>query len=279
MMRYAVFVDAGYLYAQGSEALFGHTRARVEVELNPPEVISKLTEVSTTKVDGASLLRIYWYDGLLQGVLSADQQKLADTENVKLRLGTVNLAGQQKGVDSLIVTDLVELARNHAIADAVLLSGDEDLRIGVQLAQSFGVRVHLIGVEPSRGSQSLLLLQEADTTTELGQGDIIGFLSLKSELNTIAGALAVSPETGLGNDVAARLQRAVNEFTSPLRPEEIITIAGARRNTRVPWVYDKRLLAIGRANMGRDLTDNEKFQMRNMFREAVRLRAANLPPG
>jgi uncharacterized LabA/DUF88 family protein len=34
----------------------------------------------------------------------------------------------------LIGTDLIELARNHAISDAVLLSGDEDLRIGVQIA-------------------------------------------------------------------------------------------------------------------------------------------------
>ena len=76
---------------------------------------------------------------------------------MKLRLGIVNLAGQQKGVDSLIVTDLVELARNHAITDAILLSGDEDLRIGVQIAQSFGVRVHLIRIEPTRGSQSGLV--------------------------------------------------------------------------------------------------------------------------
>lgn len=278
-MRYAVFVDAGYVYAQGSEAIFGQTLARVEVELNPPEVISKLTEVSTTKVDGASLLRIYWYDGLLHGALSADQQKLADTENVKLRLGTVNLAGQQKGVDSLIVTDLVELARNHAIADAVLLSGDEDLRIGVQLAQSFGVRVHLIGIEPSRGSQSLLLLQEADTTTELGQGDISRFLSLKSELSAIAGGLNVSPETGLTSDVAARLQRAVNEFISPLSLDELINIFGTEWNTRVPWTYDRQLLTIARATLGRNLTDNEKFQMRNMLRAAVRGQAANPPPG
>ena len=46
--------------------------------------------------------------------------------------------GRQKGVDSLIVTDLIELARNHAISDAVLLAGDEELRIGVQIAQSLG---------------------------------------------------------------------------------------------------------------------------------------------
>src|SRR5580704_9640346 len=60
---------------------------------------------------------------------------------------------------------MIALARNRAISDAVLVSGDEDLRVGVQQAQEFGVRVHLVGIKPSRGSQSLFLLQEADTLT------------------------------------------------------------------------------------------------------------------
>ena len=65
---------------------------------------------------------------------------------MKLRLGQLNSEGQQKGVDSLIVTDLIELARNKAISDAVVLTGDEDIRVGVQIAQSLGVRVHLLGI-------------------------------------------------------------------------------------------------------------------------------------
>ena len=148
MKRYAVFVDAGYLYAQGSAALAGRRLSRENIELNLSATIDKLRNSSGSRTDNAPLLRIYWYDGLLRGELSTDQQRLAGTDNIKLRLGIVNRTGQQKGVDSLIVTDLVELARNQAITDVVLLSGDEDLRIGVQIAQSFGVRVHLIGIEP-----------------------------------------------------------------------------------------------------------------------------------
>ena len=60
---------------------------------------------------------------------------------------------------------MIALARNRAISDAVLVSGDEDLRVGVQQAQEFGVRVHLVGIKPGRGSQSLFLLQEADTAS------------------------------------------------------------------------------------------------------------------
>ena len=47
---------------------------------------------------------------------------------MKVRLGFVNSLGQQKGVDSLIVTDMLTLARNRAVAECVLLSGDEDLK-------------------------------------------------------------------------------------------------------------------------------------------------------
>jgi len=93
----------------------------------------------------------------------------------------VNSVGEQKGVDSLIVTDMIALARNRAISDAVLVSGDEDLRVGVQQAQEFGVRVHLVGIKPSRGSQSLFLLQEADTTHEWAADDISKFLQCQHD--------------------------------------------------------------------------------------------------
>jgi uncharacterized LabA/DUF88 family protein len=65
-----------------------------------------------------------------------EQLSLAEADNVKPRLGQINDFGQQKGVDSLIVTDLVELSRNGSIGDALLLSGDEDVRIGVEIAQN-----------------------------------------------------------------------------------------------------------------------------------------------
>lgn len=122
------------------------------------------------------LLRIYWYDGTSTGP-TAQHVALAFKARVKVRLGFVNTAGQQKGVDSLIVTDMIALARNRSMCDAVLLSGDEDIRVGVQQAQEFGVRVHLLGITPCRGSQSLFLLQEADTTHEWSKEDISIFLS------------------------------------------------------------------------------------------------------
>ena len=189
-MRFALFVDAGYLYADGSKILSpsGSTPLpRRAVTLDQYETIAKLLETAAENTDGAALLRIYWYDGVLPNGLSDSQRALANADNVKFRAGVVNSAGQQKGVDSLIVTDLIELSRNHAISDAVLFSGDGDLRIAVQIAQSFGVRVHLVGIEPvsfDDRTRAQLLSQEADTTTEWPRSDVANLITVNPGFDT-----------------------------------------------------------------------------------------------
>ncbi|MDP1731532.1 MAG: NYN domain-containing protein, partial [Devosia sp.] len=141
MDRVAVFVDAGYLFAQGSTALTGSKKARTALVINAPKAIEALKQVAASRAPVCSLLRIYWYDGAIGGPRpTTDQALLANLDDVKLRLGFVNSHGEQKGVDSLIVTDLIELARLKSVSDAVLLSGDEDVRVGVQIAQNYGVR-------------------------------------------------------------------------------------------------------------------------------------------
>lgn len=155
MPRVAIFVDAGYLFAQGSTALTGSKKKRIETRLDKNAVLAELLAVAKEKADGASPLRIYWYDGALgYGGPTLEQEAIASSDNVKLRLGFINKAGQQKGVDSLIVTDLINLARNNAISDALLMSGDEDVRIGVEIAQGFGVRIHLLGIVPEAEAHS-----------------------------------------------------------------------------------------------------------------------------
>ena len=146
-MRIAVFVDAGYLYAQGSIAITKakKPKPREELSLDVQKLLTKLKELIKEVAPNNGLLRVYWYDGALPGRLNESQMKLAMTDDVKLRLGRLHEDGQQKGVDSLIVTDLIELARNRSITDALLISGDEDVRVGVEIAQTHGVRVHLSG--------------------------------------------------------------------------------------------------------------------------------------
>jgi uncharacterized LabA/DUF88 family protein len=147
--RGAVFVDAGYLFAQGSVALTGSKKPRSLLELDAETAITELLTIFKTHAVDCELLRIYWYDGASFKGPTIDQDKLGHLDNVKLRLGLLNSVGEQKGVDSLIVTDMIELARLGAICDAVILSGDEDIRVGVQIAQNYGVRVHLLGIVPA----------------------------------------------------------------------------------------------------------------------------------
>ena len=140
---------------------------RGAIRLSVREALDQLAETARTIASDCRLLRVYWYDGVLRNNRpSIEQDLIRQTANTKLRLGLVNSRGQQKEVDSLIVTDSIEIARNRAITDALILSGDEDIKIGVQVAQTFGVRIHFLGIKPARGSQSDTLMMEADTCHE-----------------------------------------------------------------------------------------------------------------
>jgi hypothetical protein len=97
-------------------------------------------------------------------VPTIDQRVIAQMPLVKLRLGNLNARGQQKGVDAQIRADMEALARHHAITDAVLVAGDEDMVPAVEAAQAYGVRVHLWGIEPPYGTnQAERLVWESDT--------------------------------------------------------------------------------------------------------------------
>ena len=98
-------------------------------------------------------------------------------EILKLRLGLVNPEGGQEGVDELLAHDLLLLSRQRAIADALLLTGDDDLRASVEEAQSFGVRVQLLGIAPARENQAAALVQASDGVRELSESEVRAFLS------------------------------------------------------------------------------------------------------
>jgi uncharacterized LabA/DUF88 family protein len=272
MERVAVFVDAGYVYAQGSACLSGRKVDRRHLQLDHRKAIETFEKLAETQSGGVPLLRVYWYDGAYAGP-SADQLALAHLNNVKVRLGFINRAGMQKGVDSLIITDIIDLARNKAICDAVLVTGDEDLRVGVQVAQEFGVRVHLVGIIPSRGSQSLLLLQEADTTHELSKTDVGQFLSVRNPVSvpTLAGIPAATAATlaPVSPDIAVKY--AVEEITKNMSPSEVKTLLPLLTNAnQVPHEFDRRLLGKSRAVLGRDLTGPERSHARLEFIAAVK---------
>jgi hypothetical protein len=182
--RAAVFVDAGYVFASGSRLLTSEKLPRSQLHLDHEAVLA-LLGVLVGELTALPLLRIYWYDGASSGP-NPSHVALAYRPDLKLRLGQVDAQGQQQGVDALIVEDLVTLARNRAMADALLVTGDDDIRVGVEQAQQLGVRVHLIGIPKARDNQAAALVQAADRVRELSEVELRSFLSVA--LKTNAGA-------------------------------------------------------------------------------------------
>jgi uncharacterized LabA/DUF88 family protein len=285
MKRVAICVDAGYLFAQGSVALTGTKKRRDLLALDAPRVLTELKHLTEAKAPGTSLLRIYWYDGALASRPTVEQEQLAHLHDVKVRLGFINSAGQQKGVDSLIVTDLIELARLGAICDAVLLSGDEDVRVGVQIAQNYGVRIHLLGITPSRGSQSKALLQEADTTSEWDAQIVEKFLSLRSvpaAASPTTTVVTAKPRSLSGNRATAvappqdgvKLTAAAKGFAGGLTEGDLKSLLTYWTTEKaIPPEFDGKLLAKTRDEIGRDLDPTEKRYLRGQFTVAAKAEA------
>lgn len=165
--RYAIFVDAGYLLSEAGKGVLGSGK-RAIMDVDYPALIQKIkATLSAHAGPNSTLLRMYWYDGAHDGVLNESQQRIASLPHVKVRVGRLS-SNRQKGVDSLLVRDLITLAFRKAIDVAYVISGDEDIREGVSAAQEEGVRVVLVGVESREGSnQALTLLRESDEVLQL----------------------------------------------------------------------------------------------------------------
>ncbi len=160
---HAIFVDAGYVYAAMGQLVAGSEDRRT-FDLDAEHLIEAFIDLARTIFPDSRLLRLYWYDGARQRVPTLEQRRIAELPDVKVRLGNLNAHNQQKGVDSLVRSDLESLARHRAISDAVLVSGDEDLVSPVEAAQAYGARVHLWGIEAAYGkNQADPLLWEADS--------------------------------------------------------------------------------------------------------------------
>ena len=269
MNRIAVFVDAGYFYASASELLFGAPLRRGELRLANAEFAQYLAQVAET-IGGCPLLRIYWYDGTNSGPTAA-HLAMAYLDNVKLRLGFVNQSGEQKGVDGLIFSDLTNLARNRAISDALLLAGDEDLRVGVQQAQEHGIRVHLLGVEPKdpSGNQSAALQREADTRRQLDAAALGQFLFRREYAGTpVAEAEAAAVDADVAHNLA-RMQELANEYAATLDTTQRELILALPERTPLPHELDRELLLRASELLGRKLEEAEKRTLRGALRNAV----------
>lgn len=290
--RYALLVDAGYFFAAGSSAAFGDAVERRRLRLtDPAKCITSLVREAEKLCDGAKILRTYWYDAVPGAELTAAQAELAVLPSLKLRLGVINGAGQQKGVDTLIVTDLVELARNRAISDAVVVSGDEDIRIAVSLAQSFGLRVHLLGAGNIARNMSRTLRHEADTVAVLPEEWLKDHLEFAPENSSVGQSVqpearsrvcAGQPEPDVsriqvdleiisGEELSESARRVVASLIAQVDARRREQLQAQLESTgNIPSEFDRPLVgAVARLQGGRRLNAVEVGKARKIFREFV----------
>lgn len=186
MDRCALFVDAGYLLADGAMAVHG-TRHRETVSWDFGGLLQLLSNLARERT-GMPLLRCYWYEATVEGRRAPEHDALADLPGLKLRLGRIR-PGRREGVDGEIHRDLMTLARNGALADAVVVSGDEDLAQVVSDAQDFGMRVTVVHVAvDGNWTISRVLRQECDDLIEIGAGHLRPYVNLLSGVDTGSGA-------------------------------------------------------------------------------------------
>ncbi len=269
LLQTAIFVDAGYLFAAGSQLVTGHRLPRYDIRFDPAAAIDFLSELARDVAPEARLLRIYWYDGLVRrGQPTSDQATLGRMDNVKLRFGFVNSLGQQKGVDGLIISDIGELARNGAMSDAVILAGDEDIRVALLQAQTLGVRVHVVGIEPIETNQSPDLLADADTSHRLGAEQVRRFLR-GPEMPFEDGDEGAEVDDSDFEAALAAEATAIPERVAAL-PRADEAIAYSRKFAgRMSSALDGQVMRSLSARVGRMLSENEKARFRQRLSERV----------
>lgn len=271
MDRAAIFIDAGYYYAQGSYAAFGRTLRREQLEADEPALVRELVRaVSAELPAGCELLRTYWYDGATAGGPNDSHDRVAEIPRVKLRLGKINAQGRQKGVDTLIVRDLMVLSQERSISYAFLLSGDEDIREGVSYAQDRGVVVGLLGIRGTSGgtSQSRELIREADLVIDVEQVTAAATASLAEASETgETGDEADRREVRAIDAAPAERDRAIRDFLARLSPAERNLLP--REGRSIPSDIDRQLLyqVSQSAYSGQRLTESQKRALRNRFWE------------
>jgi NYN domain len=174
--RCALFVDASYMLADGAMAVHG-TRHRDSVSWDYSGLLKFLAGLSRDR-SGLPVLRCYWYEATVEGRRTPEHDTLADLAGLKLRLGRMR-PGRREGVETEIHRDLTTLARNGAISDAIVVSGEEDLAEVVAEVQDLGIRVILLHITvDGNWTVSRPLRQECDEILEIGSAHLRPFVDL-----------------------------------------------------------------------------------------------------
>ncbi|HEY2312085.1 MAG TPA: NYN domain-containing protein, partial [Streptosporangiaceae bacterium] len=171
-------MDANYALAEGAIAVHG-TRNRDSVSWDYAGLLKLLGSLSRER-SGLPLLRCYWYDTVSDRARVDEHDTLADIPGVKLRLSKAR-PSRKEGVEAEIRKDLSALARNRAVSDVIIVSGEEDLAPVIAEVQDLGIRAILIHIATDGDwAISRTLRQECDDIIDIGSGHLRPYVDLIS---------------------------------------------------------------------------------------------------
>jgi hypothetical protein len=229
--RCALFVDAGYVLADGAMAVHG-TRRGESVSWDYEGLLQLLSSLARER-SGLPLLRCYWYEATVDGRRTAEQDALADLPGIKLRVAKIR-PGRREGVETEIHRDLTTLARNSAISDAIVVSAEEDLAQVIADVQDLGMRVTLVHIAvDGNWTISRALRQESDDILEIGGDHLRPFVEL------IAGAEPALADEETDSHVARPL--ANGHSTAPAASYQPVPAGTA--NHAPPSIYTAPVVA------------------------------------
>jgi len=142
-MKIAIFIDGGYI----AKVLTKHS------------IYIDFSLLSKELAQGKEILRTYYYNCLpYQSNPPTADEKIRFSKAQKFyyalerfpryevkegRLAKRGNEFEQKGIDTLLSIDLVNLAASGKISDAVLLAGDSDFIPAIKVAKGYGVNIFL----------------------------------------------------------------------------------------------------------------------------------------
>ena len=228
MDRCALFVDAGYMLADGAMAVHG-TRRRESVSWDYEGLLQLLGNLARDRT-GLPLLRCYWYEATVEGRRTAEHDALADMPGIKLRLAKLR-PGRREGVETEIHRDLTVLARNRAVSDAVVISAEEDLAQVLSDVQDLGMRVTIVHVTvDGNWTISRSLRQECDDIMELTSTHLRPYIELipgaepaRADEQYAAGALSLRSASNGHSNGSTGSHQALPPGTGHAGPPSIYT--------------------------------------------------------
>lgn len=180
-MKIAIFIDGGYI----DKVLQNEFQVRIDYA-KLPEVVSH----------GKELLRTYYYNCLpYQSNPPTEDEKarfskaqrfhkmLTRLPKYEIRLGRLARRGddyEQKGIDTLLSIDLVNLAATKQISDAILIAGDYDYVPAIKVVKEHAVNVTLYHSR-IRGNYHDLLWEICDDRVPISQ-DFINKIKRESPI-------------------------------------------------------------------------------------------------